>query len=884
MVGVRNNYDDKVSYGNTTNLKNPQKTSLQSDGKVSPENPRPLSDTTKPSTSEGKSCGVSLDHMIEKVDHVNHYYELSDQIKSEIYDIPTKFGYGTLSEIIFRRTYSRLKPPESGQSSQRRESWQDVTARCTEGCFTLIKNHMKINYLPWYDQDWEHHVRAMGTGMAKLNWTPPGRGLWGMGELAFKRGAFVLNNCGAASTEDFTKAITWTMDGLMCGCGVGFDTIYDGPVLKPNKDRTEVYQVPDTKGGWVESVRRLVAVYIPESGKEQIDLKFPIFDYSLIRPLGAPIKTFGGTSSGSVPLEKLHHRLEVFFDTYIDYQEALERKDSPDQRIEIFNRLVDRLVLTDFSEVNPIITEAKSLVSKSISEGKTGSDIANELIGHFIKLPLDRESPLYLLATLKCIPNDERSSALIDEKLDELNQILIGEKVDEMKDLIWNRRHEKTYDMTRLIVDCFNAVGACVVAGNVRRSSMLATSSPEKKTFFSLKDLSLNPEREKIAYMSNNSVEFTSTEQYNKYLPSCVEKTKINGEPGYFFRLNVERFGRIGRYQDQSGTTTRESEKDTASIPNPCSEIPLNPFELCNLAEIHINRFLIETPQPDETKFHLENVFDLDKFLEACHLATIYTKSVSLLPTHHSRTNAIIKKNHRIGVSITGGAQVHDSIGSTYLTSILRKGYNKVRKTDRWLSEKLGIRESIRVTTCKPSGTISLLTGSTPGIHFPHSRYCIRRVRVAAVSDFADLLKEEKVEWEKDVYTDNTLVFTFYIDHGNVRSVKDVSLYEQLTLLSTYQREWSDNMVSVTVTYDPETEAGQLEHAIAQFAPITKSCSFLPNIEGVYKQMPYQAITEKEYSEKHREYHIDWSKLDQNTEEPEIPRGCSNDTCEIKPK
>lgn len=832
--------------------------------------------------SEGKSCGVSLDHMIENVDHVNHYYKLPDQMKSEIYDIPTKFGYGTLSEIIFRRTYSRLKPLESGQSKQTRESWQDVTTRCTEGCFTLIKNHMKMNHLPWYDQDWEHHVKAMGTGMAKLNWTPPGRGLWGMGDLAYKRGAFVLNNCGAASTKDFTNAITWTMDGLMCGCGVGFDTIYDGPVLKPNKEETVVYQVPDTKGGWVESVRRLVSVYIPESGKKISDLKFPIFDYSLIRPIGVPIKTFGGTSSGSLPLEKLHHRLEVFLDTYIDYQEALERGDSVDQRIDVFDRLIDRLVVSDFSEVNPIITEAKSIVSKSISEGKTGSDIANQLVNHFIKLPLDRESPLYLLATLRCVPNDERSSALINEKLDELNQILIDEKIYEMKRQIWDHRHEKTYDMTRLIVDCFNAVGACVVAGNVRRSSMLATSSPEKKTFFSLKDLSLNPEREKIAYMSNNSVEFTSTEQYNKYLPACVEKTKINGEPGYFFRLNVERFGRIGRHQSQSNLLTRENEKDSASIPNPCSEIPLNPFELCNLAEIPINRFLTETPLEGETK--LEKLFDIDKFLEACHLATLYTKSVSLLPTHHSRTNAIIKKNHRIGVSITGGAQVHDSIGSTYLTSILRKGYNKVRKTDRWLSEKLGVRESIRVTTCKPSGTISLLTGSTPGIHFPHSRYCIRRVRVSAVGDFADLLKEEKVEWEKDVYTDNTLVFTFYIDHGNVRSVKDVSLYEQLTLLSTYQREWSDNMVSVTVTYDPETEAGQLEHAIAQFAPITKSFSFLPNIEGVYKQMPYEAITEKEYLEKHREYDIDWSKLDQNTEEPEIPRGCSNDTCEIKPK
>jgi ribonucleoside-diphosphate reductase alpha chain len=343
--------------------------------------------------------------------------------------------------------------------------------------------------------------------------------------------------------------------------------------------------------------------------------------------------------------------------------------------------------------------------------------------------------------------------------------------------------------------------------------------------------------------------------------------------------LNVERYGRIRRYRNPLDPSTRETETDTAMIPNPCSEIPLNSYELCNLTEIPINRFLKKTEGQEGGK--LEDLFDLDGFLKACRWATIYNKSVSVLPTHHRITNAIIKKNHRIGVSITGGAQVHDQIGSTYLTSILRKGYKKVRETDKWLSERLGVRESLRVTTCKPSGTISLLTGSTPGIHFPHSRYCIRRVRVAENSNFTNLLKSHNIKWERDLYSDNTLVFTFYIDHGNVRSVKDVSLYEQMAHLQTYQEEWADNMVSVTVTFDPEKEGSQLERAIAKSAPHIKSCSFLPNMEGVYQQMPLEAITREEYLSKHLDHRIDWAKLSQ-TVEPSMPRGCSNDSCEIK--
>ena len=87
-------------------------------------------------------------------------------------------------------------------------------------------------------------------------------------------------------------------------------------------------------------------------------------------------------------------------------------------------------------------------------------------------------------------------------------------------------------------------------------------------------------------------------------------------------------------------------------------------------------------------------------------------------------------------------------------------------------------------------------------------------------------------------------------------------------------------MVSVTVSFDPEKEGGQIEHAIAQFAPSIKSVSFLPNRPGVYEQMPYEAIDKENYDVNNREYKIDWGKeTTKSKEDSSMPRGCTNDVC-----
>ena len=104
------------------------------------------------------------------------------------------------------------------------------------------------------------------------------------------------------------------MDCLMNGVGVGFTTYWRGTSTKPDKEDSELYVIPDSREGWVESLILLMCAYIdsPKYGKN----KFPKFDYSEIRKQGVPIKGFGGLSSGPEPLMKMHKRIEGYLDAF----------------------------------------------------------------------------------------------------------------------------------------------------------------------------------------------------------------------------------------------------------------------------------------------------------------------------------------------------------------------------------------------------------------------------------------------------------------------------------------------------------------------------------------------------------------------------------------
>ncbi|MBC8427960.1 MAG: HNH endonuclease, partial [Candidatus Pelagibacter sp.] len=220
------------------------------------------------------------------------------------------FGFNGLGELVYMRTYSRIK--EDGKN----EMWWETVKRVVEGTYNMQKQHIERYDLGWNAWQAQRSAQEMYDRIFNMKFLPPGRGLWSMGTaLTEEKGLYAaLNNCAFVSTQnlkdDLSKPFTFLMDASMVGVGVGFDTkgAETFVVRGPKTDREpEIYHIPDTREGWVESLARLLDSYF-------LGIANVNFDYTQIREAGAPIKGFGGVSSGYEPLEEVHTSVREVLD------------------------------------------------------------------------------------------------------------------------------------------------------------------------------------------------------------------------------------------------------------------------------------------------------------------------------------------------------------------------------------------------------------------------------------------------------------------------------------------------------------------------------------------------------------------------------------------
>lgn len=424
--------------------------------------------------------------------------------------------------------------------------------------------------------------------------------------------------------------------------------------------------------------------------------------------------------------------------------------------------------------------------------------------------------------------------------------------------MVLEQRVDDKISDTRLVTDVMNMIGVCVVAGNVRRSAEIAIGQPDDTEFINLKNYDMNPDRGDWGYMSNNTIALSEPEHF-QLLPGIAEGIRNNGEPGIMNVMNAQKYGRF-----------KEKKPDLGTLSNPCAEIVLESYELCNLVEVFPTRCV-----------------DDREIMVAMKLATIYASTISLLPTHSEESNAVIARNRRIGVSISGIADWVAMTSVSHVTRLLRLGYEGVvTPTNEALNAAAGVPSSVRLTTVKPSGTISILAGVSPGMHQPYFRYGIRRMRVSEGSPTAEMLRLAGVPYEDDINDPgNTLVYAFPLEmgKGQVRAINEVSVWEQAMQVAWLQREWADNMVSNTINFNPETEGHSIEHVLSMFAPQIKSMSFLPDqssADNPYPQAPFERTGRAEYRERMKDItDIDWSLFFGS--DGVDSKFCANDICEI---
>eukprot|EP01127_Copromyxa_protea_P016626 TRINITY_DN4968_c0_g1_i1.p1 TRINITY_DN4968_c0_g1~~TRINITY_DN4968_c0_g1_i1.p1 ORF type:complete len:694 (+),score=94.34 TRINITY_DN4968_c0_g1_i1:195-2084(+) len=400
------------------------------------------------------------------------------------------------------------------------------------------------------------------------------------------------------------------------------------------------------------------------------------------------------------------------------------------------------------------------------------------------------------------------------------------------------------------IVDIMNHIGRCVVAGNVRQSAEIAFGEATEE-YLNLKNYAKNPHRIEYGWTSNNSVFAKIGMDYGP----LVERIADNGEPGIAWLQNMREFSRMGE---------SDWKDENAAGGNPCLEQTLESYELCCLVE--------NFPEKHES---------LEEFLDTLSVSYLYAKTVTLGTTPWPETNDIIDRNRRIGTSISGLAQFNAHRGVSALVDWCREGYDTIQRLDEKYSKWLQIPKSIKTTSVKPSGSVSLLAGSTPGMHWPLSEYYIRRIRISKQSQHLIQPFREAGYVIEDANEDpnGTAIILFPIHIGKgVRSLSDVSMWEQLELASLLQQHWADNQVSCTISFDKK-EASHIAHALDYFQYKLKGISFLPKSDYGYVQAPYEPITQEEYETLlARINNVD---LGQAVIEAVPTKFCDNSSCEV---
>ena len=766
---------------------------------------------------------------------------------SKYRDIKPNFGFDGLGEFVFYRTYSKIK--EDGTN----EAWWETVQRVVEGIYSIQKQHVTDYNLGWNPQKAQYSAQEMYDRIFTFKMIGSGRALWSLGSTTVMEKGLIesLFNCSYRSTGDgnLWDIIANLMDWLMLGVGIGTDLkFYElKKIVKQPKEKITIYKIPDSREGWVEATRLLVHSFYGGNNYR--------FDYSLIRDAGKPIRGFGGISSGHKPLKEMHEKMVVVLSSKIG--ENLEKIDIAD--------------IVNFIGV--------CVVAGNIR--RSAQLIGSELDDDFLNLKN------YEINPKRASHGWASNNSVIAEIGMDYSEIANRIKDNAEPGVLWlengraysrMRENEKDWKDKRvgLTNPCFSAetrlltkdgyveigkldgksVEIVDANGNVQFGKVFSTGY--KKTILlklnNDKTIRCTPDH---IFQDSNGKRIRANSTKNNSLKSfsgdtvIVESIQFDNrvEKVYDFSLPKLHWGIV-----------------EGVVAHNCGEIYLESGEMCNLSSINPS-----------------NHSDIDDYKKTIKYAFLFAKTITLLSGNWVESNRVMLRNRRIGLDFGGIAMFAEKEGLLKTKEWMETGYDLAKYYDEVYSNWFAVPQSIKLTATKPNGTTSLLAGVTPGVHYPEANYYIRRVRLANASPFVKILKKAGYKVEKTHEDpEKTLVVEFPVKlRDEMRTIDDVSMWEQLKLTEFTQKNWADNAVSSTITFTQD-EAKSLEHLLEHAQFTTKGLSFLPKLEGgAYPQMPYESITKDEYTKMAKKITpLDFSKMD--AVEAIGEKYCETDKCELK--
>ncbi len=390
--------------------------------------------------------------------------------------------------------------------------------------------------------------------------------------------------------------------------------------------------------------------------------------------------------------------------------------------------------------------------------------------------------------------------------------------------------------------DIMCKVGEVVVVGGVRRSALISQSDLNNFEMSKAKSgawWEANPQRA----LANNSAVYHKKPSIGEFL----------GEWGTLYESKSGERGIINMEGLRNSDLSPRRDLSKIQGLNPCAEILLRSKELCNLTEVIV--------RAEDTLESLE-----DKVAMATILGTIQS-SLTKFKYLRKVWSQNCEEERLLGVSLTGqfghmtmnGSEGLDKLGD-WLDQLREKSIS----TNKRYADAMGINPSVAITTAKPSGTVSQLTGSSSGMHPWHSEYYIRTVRADNKDPLTEFMKDAGIPNEPDVMKpNNTTVFSFpQAAPVGATTRNDLSAIEHLNIWKTYKTRWTEHNPSVTISVREEEWIAVADWVYDNWEYIG-GISFLPYSEHTYRQAPYQDATEADYflAKALMPEEIDWTLL-----------------------
>lgn len=392
-------------------------------------------------------------------------------------------------------------------------------------------------------------------------------------------------------------------------------------------------------------------------------------------------------------------------------------------------------------------------------------------------------------------------------------------------------RHDER--LTRLapldLLDIANIIGENVVSGGVRRTSEIGLIDQDDQDCIKAKSnlyRQVNGRWEidkSIAHrqMSNNSI-FYRRKPTREQLHWHLEQMRFSGEPGWV--------------NEEAGLKRRPNFKGC----NPCGEILLDSHGMCNLTTVNVMAFV------------KDGVLDEEGLLAAQRLSARAGYRMTCRELELHAWNTVQQRDRLLGCSLTGWQDMVNAagLGREDQIRLLEKLRAAAHEAAGKLSRQLGEREPLLVTTVKPEGTLSLLPTVSSGVHYSHSPYYVRRVRITATDPLCRVCEELGYpvypEVGQDPETCKTKVVEFPVKAPEGRVKADVSAVEQLENYKMFMEHYVDHNCSITV-HVRDNEWGEVENWVWENWDGVVALSFLSYDDSFYELLPYEAISEEEY-------------------------------------